>query len=120
MQNWNENDCFTVYVATDAELSNIVYYHNLWVAVRSVEIPRRDWLDELSNCFRDHEVVLLSHADENFDLPDIDDVFDDSGMRWISEFIRADSSGTKPKVKSRQYGRLRLLDLYFRVQQQTI
>ena len=57
----------TVYVATNAELMNEHYYRRLWIAVRNISIPRRDWLDGLdglADAFRDADVELLYKSGE--------------------------------------------------------
>ncbi len=105
----------TVYVATNAELMNAHYYRRLWIAVRNITIPRRDWLDELADTFRDADVELLYKSGEPYDLPDIDDLFDGSDMRWMSRFLKAAPSNKHPKSKARSIERLRVMDLYFRV-----
>lgn len=104
-----------VYVATDAELRNEHYYRRLWMAMRSREIPRRDWLDELANTFRDAEAEFCYRSGKPYELPDIDDIFDDPDMRWISAFLQPGADGEMPASRSTKLERLRVLDLYFRV-----
>ncbi len=104
-----------VYVATDAELRNEHYYRRLWMAFRSQEIPRREWLDELADVFRDADADYRYRSGKPYELPEIDDLFDDPEMRWLSAFLRAGARGDIPASRSRKLDRLRVLDLYFRI-----
>lgn len=45
------------------------YYRRLWLATRNVDIPRRDWLDELADAFRDYDGLIVQHNGEPYDLP---------------------------------------------------
>ena len=92
------------------------YYRRLWLAVRNVDIARRDWLDELADTFRDYPGVILTPCGQYYDLPFIDDIFgDDIDMRWLGYYLCADDSGSGPRVRTRQTERLQILDLYFRI-----
>tara|TARA_R110002110_G_scaffold170753_3_gene372912 strand:- start:880 stop:1263 length:384 start_codon:yes stop_codon:yes gene_type:complete len=119
---WSKSKVAIVYVATDAELLSEHYYQRLWLAVRNQPLHRREWLDELSDTFRDSDprVALQMRSGEPFELPEIDDVFPDMDMRWLSDYLRADPSGQKPKIRSPKLDRLRLLDLYYRVKHPSI
>lgn len=115
MINLSEPKRPVVYVATDAELRNEHYYRRLWMAVRSRDIPRRDWLDELANTFRDADVELRYCSGFPYRLPEIDDVFDDPDMRWLSAYLCSAQDHVGPHAHSSKFERLRLLDLYFRL-----
>lgn len=92
------------------------YYRRLWLAVRNVDIPRRDWLDELADTFRDYNGVILTPNGQRYTLPFIDDVFgDDTDMRWLGYYLTADATGLYPRVRTRKIERLQILDLYFRI-----
>jgi len=114
------NHIRVVTTATNAELLSEPYYSRLWIAVKNVEISRREWLEELANLFRDNEVELTYPSGRAFEIPDVDDVFEDAEMRWLSFYLKDDGSGKKPKAKSRSLDRVRLLDLYFRVKHPSI
>lgn len=97
-------------------LRSPIYYRSLWLAVRNIDIPRRDWLEELANTFRDFEGDIQHPNTAPYHLPLIDDVFgDDLDMRWMGYYLRADKSGEFPQSKSRKIERLQILDLYFRI-----
>lgn len=92
------------------------YYRRLWLAVRNVEIPRREWLDELADTLRDFNGVIYQTDSRIYDIPYIDDVFnDDFDMRWLGYYLEADDTGRNPRIKTRKVERLQLLDLYFHI-----
>ncbi|PCI97245.1 MAG: hypothetical protein COB14_09265 [Alphaproteobacteria bacterium] len=92
------------------------YYRRLWLATGNVDISRREWLDELADTFRDFEGLITTHHGLPFELPFIDDVFDDDEeMRWMSYYLLANVSGCLPRSRSRKIKRLQLIDLYFQI-----
>tara|TARA_R110002110_G_scaffold60423_7_gene170069 strand:- start:490 stop:876 length:387 start_codon:yes stop_codon:yes gene_type:complete len=115
---WSKDEQQIIYVANDAELLNRNYYLRLWVFCRSLPFSRREILEELTNTFRDADVLYryLWRSGNPYELPEIeDDVFPDPDMRWYSEFLQSDPTGARPKIRSRMLERLRILDLYARV-----
>jgi len=103
-------------VATSETLFNEYYYRRLWLATRNMKIPRRLWLDEIADTFRDYNGVIINHLGNRFRIPLVDEVFgDDSDMRWLSYYLRPDDSGDNPVSRSRKFRRLQLIDLYFRI-----
>ena len=110
-----------VYVCTDAEIRNEHYYRRLWLAVKNLKISRRQWLDELADCFCAFNGEVRYLSGECFQIPDLDEAFgDDCDMRWLSQYMASTSEGNSPKSKSRKLERLRLLDLYFRIRHPNI
>lgn len=109
------NHSRVVSTATNAELLSEPYYSRLWISVKNVQISRRNWLVALADLFRDTDVTVIYPSGRHYDIPDVDDIFDDSDMRWFSYYLKDDGSGRKPKSRSRNIERLRLLDLYFRI-----
>ena len=92
------------------------YYRRLWLAVVNVELPRRDWLDELADTFRDFSGVIVTPEGKAIELPLVDDAFgNDADMRWMGYYLRPDETGEYPFSFSRKVERLQLLDLYFRI-----
>ena len=92
------------------------YYRRLWLAVRNLGIPRREWLDVLADRLRDNDGCIMDEDGNEYEFPFVDDIFgDDPSMRWAGYYLLADESGTTPKTKSRKIERLQLLDLYFKV-----
>tara|TARA_R110002072_G_C7549702_1_gene499103 strand:+ start:32 stop:418 length:387 start_codon:yes stop_codon:yes gene_type:complete len=92
------------------------YYRRLWLATRNICIPRREWLDELADTFRDYEGEIKTHRGLPYELPLVDDVFgDDDDMRWLGYYLKPDATGLYPNTISRKVERLQILDLYFRI-----
>lgn len=114
----NHTTCHEIQLVTIDELRSESYYNRLWIATRAISksVPRRLWLDELANTFRDFNGVVFTPCGEAFEIPDLDAVFgDDQDMRWFSYYLKSDGSGNQPQMKSRQRERLELLDLYFKI-----
>ncbi|MCY7297295.1 hypothetical protein [Alteromonas sp. a30] len=110
-----------VFVATREELESQSYYRRLWIATRNVKIPRRSWLDAIANTMRDFDGLIITRAGEVYNIPDIDAVFgDDPDLRWLGYYMQPDGSGEFPKMRTRKYQRLELLDLYFRINHPSI
>ena len=92
------------------------YYNRLWLATRNMSIPRREWLNEIADTFRDYNGIIIYRSGKTFTVPLVDEVFgDDPDMRWFSYYLRPDRSGEHPASRSRKIERLQLLDLYFRI-----
>ena len=105
-----------VCVCTDAALKDKNYYDRLWRAARSLNIPRRRWLDELADCFCAFRGQVRDSSGAPYEIPMIDEAFgDDMDCRWLSYYLKADKTGRKTGSKSSMYERLRLIDLYFRI-----
>ncbi len=106
-----------VVIATDAELTGEHYYRRLWMAARNIQISRRGWLNELADCLRDtHDVEIRYPSGQSYPIPYVDELMgDDPDNRWMSDFLRSDPSGARPRSRSRKLERVRLIDLYFRI-----
>lgn len=106
----------TIKLTAPSTLLSEHYYRRLWLAIRNLSIPRREWLDELADTFRDYEGDILTAGNRPYELPLIDEAFgDDFEMRWLGYYLRPDATGHFPRSKSRKVERLQLLDLYFRI-----
>ena len=108
-----------IIVATNSELLNTHYYKRLWLAARNISIPRRGWLDEIADCFCRFQGSIVYRSGKLYPIPFVDDVFDtdkNPDMRWMSHYLRADKSELVPFKMSKQIERLRLIDLYFRIE----
>ncbi len=91
------------------------YRRKLWKPARleheeSIQ-SRRGWLDALTLLY-DHHELLLRHDGTPFEVPDVDDLFEDPDMRWMSNFLASSPCGTQPKHYSRKYERLEVIYLY--------
>lgn len=106
-----------IFIATDDQLLDEHYYRRLWMAVRNLGFPRRAWLDLIANAIRDYQGKVLTYRGMRYNIPCIDSVFgDDPDVRWLSFYIKVDKSGRFPLIKTRKLERLRLIDLYFRIE----
>jgi len=106
-------------VATKFELLNQHYYARLWLASRNLSIPRREWLDEIADCFCKFRGTIVYRSGETYQIPSVDDVFgtaNNPDMRWMSYYLKADESEKIPFTISRKIERSRLIDLYFRIE----
>lgn len=105
-----------IFVATQDELKSKSYYRRLWVATRNIKLSRRLWLDEIADTLRDFDGVIIHRSGLPYNVPCIDEAFgNDPEIRWMSYYMLADGSGQYPKIQTRKYQRLQLLDLYFRI-----
>jgi hypothetical protein len=105
-----------IYLVTNWQLQDRNYYVRLWRAVRSLNYSRRQWRERLSDMLRDYNGAIHYAPGVPFKIPLVDDVFgNDEGMRWLSYYLKADTSDRRPLMKSRSFERLRLLDLYIRI-----
>ncbi len=110
------NNKRTIYLATPKELLCESYYRRLWIATRNISIPRRDWLDEIADTFRDFEGNVIHCSGKPFCIPEVDDIFgNDPDMRWLGYYLKPVHNRNIPHSKSRKIERLQLLDLYFRI-----
>lgn len=106
----------TVYLATLEELNSESYYRRLWMATKNISIPRRDWLDEIADTFRDFEGKVLERSGKAFYTPLVDDTFgNDPDMRWMGYYLKSAHNKNLPQSKSRKIERLQMLDLYFKI-----
>ena len=106
----------TVYLATPEEVQRESYYRRLWIATKNISIPRRDWLDEIADTFRDFEGRVLEYPGKAFYTPLVDDIFgNDPDMRWLSYYLKSAYNKNLPQSKSRKIERLQMLDLYFKI-----
>lgn len=110
------NNKRTVYLASSEELNSESYYRRLWMATRNISIPRRDWLDEIADTFRDFEGRILYRSGKAFYTPLVDDIFgNDPDMRWLGYYLKSAHNKNLPQSKSRKIERLQMLDLYFKI-----
>ncbi|NQZ11497.1 MAG: hypothetical protein HRT35_30465 [Algicola sp.] len=107
-----------VYVADKVELLNKHYYRRLWIAARNMPIPRRAWLDEIADAFVQFDGEVRYRTGELYSIPLADDVFgEDADMRWMSTYLKSDPTNNAPlRCSRRRWERVRLIDLFFRVQ----
>lgn len=114
----DDNTSIAIVVASNQQLQDPKYYIQLWKTVREFGYSRRLWREHIADMLRDYKGSILYAQGIPYKIPLVDRVFgEDVDMRWMSDFLKADSCGVKPLVTSRKYERLRLLDLYVRLNQ---
>ncbi len=114
----DKNANITILVASNQQLQDDHYYDRLWFAARQFRYSRRQWREHLVNMLRDFQGSILYAEGVPYQIPLVDHVFGECcDMRWMSDYLKADPSKTKPLSRSRKFERLRLLDLYVRLYQ---
>lgn len=104
-----------VVVATTQELRNSVYHRRLWMAVRNLGISRRKLMDQIAATLYDFEGEIVWPIGWAYRLPDVDELFDLDG-RWISLWLEAVNDAPKRIPRPSSVEKLRVLDLYMRIQ----
>lgn len=107
-----------ILVLSNHQLVNKVTYRNLvWVPAREAhaELPSRAaWLQALTLIY-EYSGQLFFKNGKQYIPSDIDTIFRDPQNRWMSNFLKADDSGTAPASFSHQFERLRMIELYCRL-----
>lgn len=101
----------TICVASNQELRSLPYRNRLKLAVRNTGIAHRTWPDAIQDMFLHvdrHDIKLVYPNGDEFDIPLVDDVWDDN-ERYVRDFLKSECC---LHIK-----RDRLIDLYFRVMQ---
>ncbi|WP_156882983.1 hypothetical protein [Rhodovulum sp. P5] len=113
------NDAFhPIIVAADFQLVQKPFYiERVWKPARAANknLPSSvAWLNALELVYSYHG--KLRHLDgSEYDVPEIDAIFVDGENRWMRNFLEADATGAAPRRFSRQFERLRLIELYCRL-----
>ena len=109
-------------VATDDELSCKSYFRRLAIASAAVkaelDVSRREFPNWMADVIFGYEGQLLWPHGGPFIVRDtaIDDAFNDDGsFRWLSDFLKFAEFEPKQRPQYRVLGRLRLIDLAFRI-----
>lgn len=107
-----------IFTATDEQLTcpGPGCYLKLWgTAVSLKHLTRRGWITALECFMRDTDILgikVLCPSGQAFEFEYIFNLFADEEGRWISDFLRSDDSGCRPKQMSRKLDRLRLIDAF--------
>lgn len=107
----------TVSVATDAELRRPSHFQRLAIATAGLEVSRRKLPDMIADAIYGFEGKIIWPDGAPYDLPCIDEAFGDEGtFRWLSDFIKFAVVPPRQVPQRRVLERLRLIDLYFRIE----
>jgi len=107
-----------IFVAGNHDLIRKPFYRDrVWRPARDAHQDiggRTGWLFALEAVYCFEGKLFWPHG-RPFDIPVIDDVFDDHENRWMTNFLKADKTGEAPAMYSRKLDRLRLIELYCRL-----
>lgn len=108
----------TIFLASTDQLACPQCYDWMWsTAVSLPHLSSGGWLNAIEELFRDLDIlgIKIRHSSGDlFEIPFIDDVFapeNESGRRWVSNFRKADASGTKPRYQCRCVPKLLCIEL---------
>ena len=105
-----------IVTASNGDLKNEVYLMRLWIAAKNMSYSRRQWPNIIFRAIYDYKGVILCPDGRIWPIPDIDQVMGDS--RWFSYYF--EESEGKPLRTVRLLERLRVLDLFFRIEKPNI
>ena len=107
-----------ILVASDHQLVNKAFYRDqVWKPALQAHDDLRSrtaWLNALTLIY-DYDGRLYFRDGRPYRPQDIDEVFNDPQNRWMSNFLKADTSGQQPAQTSRLLERLRMINLYCRL-----
>lgn len=106
----------TVIVASDTELYSRSHFQRLAIATAALSVSRRMLPNFIADTLYSFRGKIVWPNGTPYELPDIDDAFGaDGSFRWVSDFIRFMEEPPRQNPQRRIIGRLRLIDLYFRI-----
>lgn len=112
-----------LYLPPDAMLRRPDVVQRLAVAIRSLNIPRREVPNFIEDAVRRCPVPILNEDGSPFCRCglDVDAAFNDDGsFRWVSDFLGFAATPPKQKAQARTVSRLRLLYLALAIECPTI
>lgn len=89
----------------------LIYRTRIWQPAQGFDISRVQWLDALTELYAYDGRIFWKNG-RPFNIPEVDDVFNDPENRWMSYFLEADSTGAAPQRYCRIIPRLRLIALF--------
>lgn len=110
-----------IVVAADYQLVNRKFYtQRVWKpALRQHTLigSRSKWLNALELVYN-YDGQLYHTSGQPYSHAELTEIFPDNRNRWMGYFLEADETGEAPKRFSREYERLRLIELYCRLVEQ--
>ncbi len=108
----------TIFLATSDQLTCPDCYVWLWTTVLSLShLSSAGLITAIEELFRDAEYLGLHFrypSGKMFEIPFIFEIFPDeneSGRRWVSNFRKADKTGTRPRYMCRCLPKLQAVEL---------
>lgn len=106
----------TIFLATPLQLTCPECYLWLWTTAGLLtHLSSAGLITAIEELFRDAEYLGIHFrypSGKIFEIPFIFDLFpDESGRRWVSNFRKADATGTRPRYTCRCLPKLQAVDL---------
>lgn len=108
----------TIFLATPTQLACLKCYLWLWTTVNSLShLSSAGLITAIEELLRDAEYIGIGFRYPNgksFEIPFIFEIFPDeneSGRRWVSNFRKADATGTRPRYMCRCLPKLQAVEL---------
>jgi hypothetical protein len=101
-------------VPADHQLVDWAFYKGLWRMAKHEDQflrGRSKWLPALTLAY-DYDGRLFYQSGQRYFVPDIDDVFDKSPVRWLNGFFLHGESENEPLRHSRMLDRVRMIGVY--------
>ena len=106
----------TIFAATKEELTDEVPSRRRWLASRNLNVPRRQWPDLIASAIYELRGTILCPNRMIWPIPEVDKVLGDP--RWFSYYF--EETDGQPRRTPRLLERVRLIDLYFRIEKPAI
>lgn len=113
----SEPNARSVVMATDFQLGRKPHMQRLAIAAKAEGLPRREWPNAIADAIYGFEGTIYFADGRKFEPTDteIDDTFADPEFRWVSDFLSFATVEPRQRPQRRVIARLRLIDLYFRI-----
>ncbi|MEO0423895.1 MAG: hypothetical protein AAF184_16265 [Pseudomonadota bacterium] len=106
----------TIFTATKEELTNEPLARRRWLAARNEPLSRREWPDAIARSIFGFEGTILCPNKWVWPLPEVDKILGDP--RWFSYYF--EETDGHPRRTPRLLERVRLIDLYYRIEKPAI
>jgi hypothetical protein len=111
-------DTQRILVASDWQLVNRRFYRDrVWTPARNMHADIgsfANWLTAFEMVY-DFDGQLYFPDGKPWRHDELTELFPDDGCKWMSNFLRANAEGTAPYAYSPKYDRLRIVELYCRL-----
>ncbi|MEM9388083.1 MAG: hypothetical protein AAGA68_23710 [Pseudomonadota bacterium] len=107
----------TIFATSKEELIDKPCSRRRWIAARNLKVPRRQWPDLLATSIYEFEGTILCPNRLLWPIPDIDKILGED-PRWFSHYLEAVDG--EPRRTPRLLERVRLIDLFFRIEKPAI
>ena len=108
----------TVVAPTLEEANDQAIQLRTWMIFNNIIMPdttRREWLDLLSLALIRRDIEIVHSNGQPFQYGDLDLIFGDPDMRWLSVFLESDDYTRFPKRFSKSVDRIVMMILYIKI-----